>query len=145
MTPSRHWPIRAVGAWLVVTALAVAGCTEAGLTSPSSPADLEGTWRLFQLTTPAGVHNESLTAGRFEVTFTNGRIGAKADCNSCGGTASLAGATLTVSNLACTLAACPSAPIDSRFTGLLNGTLTVRVNNRLLQLNSDAGELRFER
>lgn len=131
-------------ALLAATTL-VAGCSESGLTSPSSPADLDGTWRLNQMTTSAGVHNESPTAGRFAATFATGRISVKADCNVCGGTAVLSGNTLTISGLACTLAACSSAPIDTRFAGLLNGSLTVRVNNRLLQLNSDAGELRFER
>lgn len=97
------------------------------------------------MTSAAGVHNEPLTGGRFEVTFSAGRISAKADCNTCGGTATLSGATLTVGTLACTLAACPSAPLDTRFAGLLGGSLTVRVNTRLLQLNSDVGELRFER
>ncbi len=48
--------------------------------------------------------------------------------------------------LACTLAACASAPIDTRFTGLLTGPLTVRLNNRLLQLNdAQGGELRFQK
>ena len=35
------------------------------LTSPTSPAQLDGTWRLFQMTSSAGVHNEDLAAGRF--------------------------------------------------------------------------------
>lgn len=128
----------------LITTIA-SGCTEAGLTSPSSPTDLDGTWRLTQMTTAVGVHNEPPTAGRFAVTFSTGRLSAKADCNVCGGTATVSGATLTVGSLACTLAACASAPLDTRFTGVLHGALTVRVNPRLLQLNSDAGELRFER
>jgi heat shock protein HslJ len=69
----------------------------------------------------------------------------KADCNTCNGTTTLTGATLTVSALACPRAACSSAPLDTRFTNLVDATQTVRINNRLLQLNSDRGELRFEK
>ena len=97
------------------------------------------------MTSGGTVHNEALTAGRFNVTFATDRLDAKADCNTCTGPTSLSGSTLTVSALACTRAACASAPIDTRFTSVLNGAVTVRINDRLLQLNSAQGELRFER
>ncbi len=122
-----------------------AGCSDDSLTSPTSPAQLEGTWRLQQMTTGAGVHNEDLTANRFNATFGTGTVTVKADCNTCTGTTSLSGATLTVSALACSLAACASAPIDTRYSAFFSGPLTVRINNRLLQLNSDRGELRLEK
>jgi heat shock protein HslJ len=120
-------------------------CSNDTLTSPTSPAQLEGAWRLFQMTDSSGLHNEQLTAGRFSVTFTGSNLQVKADCNTCNGTTTLTGATLTVSGLACTRAACGSAPLDTRFTNLVDATQTVRINNRLLQLNSDRGELRFEK
>ena len=76
----------------------------------------------------------------------SGEVAAKADCNSCSGTSTLSGATLTIGALACTFALCASEPIASRFTGLLTGALTVRINDRLLQLNDTrGGELRFEK
>lgn len=133
------------GAVLVALA-ATLSCSDGTLTSPTSSTDLEGTWRLNQMTTSAGVHNEDLNAGRFRITLGATTIQVRADCNSCGGPASLSGSTLTVGPLACTVAACASAPIDTRFTGLLTGALTVRLNNRLLQLNNPQGsELRFEK
>jgi heat shock protein HslJ len=90
--------------------------------------------------------DDTLTAGRFNVAFANAALQAKADCNACAGAATLAGATLTVGPLACTRAACASAPLDTRFASLLDGPLTVRVNARLLQLNNaTGGELRFEK
>ena len=122
-----------------------AACSNDTLTSPSSSTELDGTWRLVQMTSGGTVHNEALTAGRFNATFTTGRVEATADCNRCTGPATLSGSTLTVSALACTRAACASAPLDTRFTSLLDGPLTVRLNERLLQLNSSQGELRFER
>ena len=139
------------GAMGVVMALLLAtgaaSCSkDETLTSPTSSAQIDGTWRLIQMTSSAGVPNEELTAGRFNVTFANAGVQAKADCNTCAGAATLSGAPLTVGALACTRAACASAPLDTRFTGLLDGPLTVRVNARLLQLNnSTGGELRFEK
>ena len=134
-------------AMAMLVAVGAASCSKDDtLTSPTSPAQIDGTWRLIQMTSSAGVHDEELTAGRFNVAFANAALQAKADCNTCAGAATLAGATLTVGPLACTRAACASAPLDTRFASLLDGPLTVRVNARLLQLNNaTGGELRFEK
>ena len=149
MMPGSRGDMRGSAAALVLVLVAAAtasSCSDNNLTSPTSPAQLDGTWRLFQMTSSAGVHNEDLAAGRFNVTFNAGTLQAKADCNSCSGPASLSGSTLTVGALTCTLAACASAPIDGRFRALLSGALTVRINARLLQLNdAQGGELRFEK
>jgi heat shock protein HslJ len=133
---------------LLLSAVGAVSCSDGDtLTSPTSTTQLEGTWRLFWLSDAAGVHREDLSADRFAVTFTAGRLTVKADCNTCAGTATLADATLAVGALACTRAACASAPLDTRFTGLVDGRLTVQVNSRILQLTSSQGEgeLRFER
>ena len=132
-------------AGIALIVIGAASCSNDTLTSPTSAAQLNGTWRLFQMTQGGTVHNEELTAGRFNVTFATNRLDAKADCNTCTGPTTLSGSTLTVSALACTRATCASAPIDTRFTSVLNGAVTVRINDRLLQLNSAQGELRFER
>lgn len=132
-------------AGIALILIGAASCSSDTLTSPTSASQLNGTWRLSQMTQGGTVHNETLTAGRFSVTFAADRIDAKADCNTCTGPAPLSGSTLTVSALACTRAACASAPLDTRFTSVLNGAVTVRINDRLLQLNSAQGELRFER
>ena len=146
MTRPRHRGGRGV-AVVVLLAVGAAACSKDDtLTSPTSSAQIDGTWRLIQMTSSAGVHNEELTAGRFSVSFANAAMQAKADCNTCAGAATLSGATLTVGALACTRVACASAPLDTRFTSLLDGPLMVRVNARLLQLNnSTGGELRFEK
>lgn len=133
---------------IVALALMVAvSCSDGDtVTSPTSPTQLDGTWRLFQMTTSAGVHNEDLNAGRFTINLSTTTIQVKADCNTCSGPASLSGELLTLGPLACTVAACSSAPIDTRYSGLLTGTVTARVNNRLLQFNNAAGaELRFQK
>ena len=133
--------------WAVLIALAATlSCSDGTLTSPTSSADLEGTWRLNQMTTSAGVHNEDLNAGRFSITLS-------ARPSRCAPTATPA-ADRRASRAPpspwvrwrARFAACASAPIDTRFTGLLTGALTVRLNNRLLQLNNPQGsELRFQK
>jgi len=137
--------------WITVAVL-VAGFTAAGcdepntLTAPTALSTLDGSWRLARMSASGTTHTEPTTAGRFTVTFSGGRIQAKADCNTCAGAATLAGDRLTVGPLACTRAFCAtSAPLDTQFTSLLDGALTVRVNDRLLVLTSAAGELGFER
>ncbi len=59
-----------------------ASCSNDSLTAPTSPDQLDGTWRLSQMTSGGVVHNEDLNAGRFNVTFSAGILNAKADCNS---------------------------------------------------------------
>lgn len=142
--PTAPWRSAMLAGLLAVAATGVA-CSDDSLTSPTSPAQLEGTWRLQQMTTSAGVHVEDLSANRFNAVFGSGTVAVKADCNVCNGTAVLSGATLTVSALACTRAACASAPTDTRYAAFFDGPLTVRISNRLLQLNSDRGELRLEK
>lgn len=137
--------LTALGLAIAVTAGAGA-CSEEGLTAPTSAAQVNGTWRLQQMTaTGNAVHNEDLNANRFSATFSTGRVELKADCNTCTGAANISGATLSVNALACTRAACASAPLDTRFSAFFDGAITVRVNSRLLQLNSDRGELRLEK
>lgn len=138
---------RSIGiAAAVLIAIGTASCSSDTLTSPSSAAQLNGTWRLSQITQGGTVHNEDLNAGRFNGTFSTNSISVKADCNTCTGSTTLSGSTLTVGPLTCpNVAACGSAPIDTRFRSVLAGAVTVRINDRLLQLNSAQGELRFER
>ena len=96
---------------------------------------------------PVLAAGREVPADRFAVTFTTGRISVTADCNTCSGSATLQDSTLTIGALACTRAACASAPLDTRFTALLEGRLAVHVNSRILRLNppQGVGELHFER
>jgi heat shock protein HslJ len=133
---------------LLLAVCGVVGCSGGDtLTSPTSAAELQGRWRLFWLSDATGVHREDLSADRFALTFSAGRLDVEADCNTCTATTTLTDSTLAVDALACTRAACASAPLDTRFTALLDGRLTVRINSRVLQLNppQGQGELRFER
>ena len=139
--------VRSVAAAAILAGLLSACSTSSeSLLSPSSTAPLDGTWRLTRMTSAAGIHDEALTANRFNVTFTGSSLSAKVDCNRCGGSSTLADDTLILGALACTRAACASSPVDSQFAALLAGTKTVSVNYRVLVLSgTDGSALRFER
>ena len=139
--------VRGIAALAILAGLLSACSTSSeSLLSPSSAAPLDGTWRLTRMTSAAGVHDEALSANRFNVTFTSTSVSAKVDCNRCGGSSTLSDGTLTLGALACTRAACDSSPVDSQFAALLSGSKTVTVSERVLVLSgADGSALRFEK
>lgn len=137
---------------LALLSSVVAACSE----SPSSPTpaavgsgspaitagQLSGTWTLTSAQ-PAGQSSQASPA-LFTITFADGRIAARVDCNSCSGTFALAGPVLTVGpNLACTRAACPTQAFESLYTGILGGDHTAELSARTLVLSSPRGRLVF--
>jgi len=149
---------------VVVVALLATGCAgspTAPSSSPGSPTSpggqsplsgsptvdqLAGTWNLQSLQ-PAGNAVQATPAGAsYTLTFADGRLSTRADCNMCGGTFSLSGQTLTAGPaLACTRAACPTMAFESTYGRLLSGDSTVTLSNGTLVLSSARGELRFTR
>jgi len=134
----------------VAAALAVAlsvGCTE-GVETPNGPTSvtvIEGSWRLQDMTLTGGSARTPPSADRFTLAIAGDTVQARADCNTCAGRGTLAGTAFTVGPLACTRAACASAPFDTQFVGLLDGTSTVAVDATRLWLTSPRGTLRFVR
>ena len=148
----------------VVVALLATGCAgsptapSSSSGSPTSPGDqsplsgsptvdqLAGTWNL-QSIQPAGEAVQATPAGaNYTLTFADGRLSTRADCNLCGGTFSLSGQTLTAGPaLACTRAACPTMAFESTYTRLLGGDSTVTLSNGTLVLSSARGVLRLTR
>ena len=149
---------------VVVVALLATGCAgsptapSSSSGSPTSPGDqsplsgsptvdqLAGTWNL-QSIQPAGEAVQTTPAGaNYTLTFADGRLSTRADCNMCGGTFSLSGQTLTAGPaLACTRAACPTMAFESTYTRLLGGDSTVTLSTGTLVLSSARGVLRFTR
>ena len=151
---------------LVVAALLATGCTGSPSTptspsspsgSPTSPRDqsgsptptvdgLAGTWNLQSLQ-PEGDVNQTTPAGAsYTLTFADGRLTTRADCNRCGGAFTLAGQTLTAGpTLACTRAACPTMAFEATYTRLLGGDSNVTLSDGALVLSSARGVLRFTR
>jgi len=141
---------------LVVMMSLVVGCAgrSSTQTSPSSVAgspalaadQISGTWTLLSIQ-PAGQADQATPPGAsYTLTFADGRLSTRVDCNMCSGTFTLSGQTLTAGPaLACTRAACPTMAFESGYTSLLSGDSTVTLSNNLLALSSARGVLRFMR
>ena len=136
---------------LVVVASLAAGCAESSSTltspSPAVTADqLAGTWNLLSLQ-PTGQSAQATPAGAsYALTFADGRLSTRADCNICSGTFALSGQTLTAGPaLACTRAACSTMEFENIYTRLLGGEGTVTLSGDSLLLSSSRGVLRFAR
>jgi heat shock protein HslJ len=130
---------------LVATLLAVA-CTTDSPTAPTAD-QLAGAWRLVALR-PAGSQSDvpAPSNANYTVTFTDGRVSVRADCNICNGVFSLNGQTLTAGpTLICTRAACPTMTFENTYTLLIAGDSTVSLNGNQLVLTSSRGILRFTR
>lgn len=103
---------------------------------------LTGTWTLTALQ-PTGQPSQASPAA-YAITFSDGRISTRVDCNVCNGAFALAGQTLTVGpNLACTRAACPTMAFETLYTSILGGDHTVEVSGNTLVLSSARGRLAF--
>jgi len=136
---------------LVLVASLAAGCAEssATLTSPSSTVtagQLAGTWNLLSIQ-PADQGEQPTPAGAtYALTFADGRLSTRVDCNTCSGSFALSGQTLTAGPaLACTRAACRTMEFENAYTRLLGGEGTVTLSGDGLVLSSSRGVLRFAR
>ncbi|WP_396623909.1 META domain-containing protein [Luteitalea sp.] len=130
-------------------------CSESS-SSPTSPTSssgssaltagqLAGTWTLASVQ-PQGQAAQAVPGGAtYTITFGDQQLSTRADCNTCGGSYSIAGQTLTTGALACTRAACPTMAFESTYTQMLGGTSTVAIAGSTLTLTSTRGALRFVR
>jgi heat shock protein HslJ len=135
---------------LVIAAAAAAGCSESG-TAPAAPSPvtndlLAGTWILESIQ-PAGEAAHAAPAGvPYTLTFAEGRLSTRVDCNVCNGAFALSGdALMAGAALACTRAACPTMAFGHMYTSLLTGESTVSLAEDTLVLSSARGVLRFRR
>lgn len=142
------------GITLLVAAL-TAACTHS-VTSPSAVAalpssaytvaQLQGTWILSSLQRAGEARQDRPFNATYTLTFDDSRLSTRVDCNSCGGTFSLDGTTLTAGpNLACTRAACPTMAFENAYTAILSGDSTTVVTGSTLTLTSARGTLQFVR
>lgn len=136
----------------ILAAFLASACSESPAT-PTSPSggsgsltlttgQLTGTWTLSSLQ-PAGQPAQASPAA-YTISFADGRVATRVDCNQCAGTFAVAGQTLTVGpNLACTRAACPTMAFESLYTSILGGDHSVEVSSNTLVLSSARGRLAF--
>jgi heat shock protein HslJ len=131
---------------LLLVSLAV-GCSESSSTPTAPSSDqLAGTWNLLSIQ-PAGEVNQPTPPGaRYTLSFADGRLSTRVDCNMCSGGFALSGQTLTAGPLlACTRAACPTMAFENAYTRLLSGDSAITISGDALVLSSARGVLRFTR
>ena len=124
-------------------ALALVSCDD----GPTSPSDLMGgEWRLVNIRLPDFTVVTPDDPDDFTIQFeADGALQVQAGCNGCGGQYALDGDSLEVSELACTLIACPGPPVDRQFLEVLEGDSTVDVDGDELTIASAEGTLRLRR
>jgi heat shock protein HslJ len=143
-------PFRSLLSLIFVASLA-AGCAEssATLTSPSSTVtagQLAGTWTLLSIQATGQSEQAAPAGATYALTFADGRLSTRVDCNTCNGPFALSGQTLTAGPaLACTRAACRTMEFENTYTRLLGGDGTVTLSGDSLVLSSSRGVLRFAR
>ena len=138
---------------LLVAALTTA-CAQS-VTSPSAAqvagpaytaAQLEGTWTLAWIERAGQARQNRPFDATYTLSFSDGRLSTRVDCNSCGGSFSVNGTTLTAGpNLACTRAACPTMAFENAYTSILGGDSNIVVTGSTLTLSSPRGTLQFVR
>ena len=138
---------------LLVAAL-TAACAQS-VTSPSAAqvagpaytvAQLEGTWTLAWIERAGQARQNRPFDATYTLSFSDGRLSTRVDCNSCGGSFSVNGTTLTAGpNLACTRAACPTMAFENAYTSILGGDSNIVVTGSTLTLSSPRGTLQFVR
>ena len=126
---------------VLILTLGAVGCDE----SPTGPTNLvDITWKL---ETVARVGSAIITVPnpeQFTVRFeTNGNTSVRADCNTCTGRYVLDGSSIVVSNLACTLIACPMPGLDTLFTSALQNARTASVAGSKLVMTGSEGTMTF--
>jgi heat shock protein HslJ len=143
-------------AFTIVATLAVACSGPSSTpTSPSSigsnPAtlaadQLAGTWNLVSIQPAGQAEQPTPASATYTMTFADGRLSTRVDCNTCSGVFALSGQTLTAGPaLACTRAACPTMAFENTYTSILSGDSTVTLSGTTLVLSSTRGVLRFSR
>jgi len=131
----------------MLTVLAGVACSQSATAPTSITADqLSGAWTLVALQLSGGAEQARPTAASYRITFEDGRISVRADCNTCTGAMTLSSTALTLGPaLACTRAACATAAFESSYTAILAGEHVATLASRLLTLTSSRGILRFDR
>jgi heat shock protein HslJ len=130
---------------LLVFATSVGCGGNGGTLAETVPLRTDVEWQLESLTPPSGSAASPTDPSLYTVRFGgNGALTARADCNRCAGPYRVAGATLTIGPLACTLAACPLPTLGDQFTAALGGASSYVQMPRELVLTGDSGTLRFQ-
>jgi heat shock protein HslJ len=111
-----------------------------------TPDQTAGTWKLESIQSAGQAEQIVPDSLAYTLAVADGRVFMKADCNVCNGVGAFTDQTLTVgSQLACTLAACPTGSLDRMFLSILAGDSAAQIDGNQLTLTSSRGALRFRR
>jgi heat shock protein HslJ len=128
----------------VAASAALLGCGDSS-TAPSTIERLEGSWSLLAFENSDGTVEPIADTSRYTAQFTNeGRVGLRADCNVCGGPFSTSGVTMTVGDMACTLAACPEGSQSNDYIRAISQASSYLRHETQLFVYHPGGRLRFE-
>jgi heat shock protein HslJ len=120
-------------------------CSGSGGTAPETrPLRTDVEWQLVSIE-PVAQPSVTVDPTRYTVRFgSDGSVGARVDCNRCGGRYRIEGAALTVNPvLACTRAACALPSLGDQFTAVLTSVSGYIQRESELELVSAEGTLRF--
>jgi heat shock protein HslJ len=142
MRAAHRWGHLALALW---TLAALGGCSGSRATTPdTAPLRTDVEWQLETIAPRSGpaipVADPSLYTVRFG---TDGTVAIRADCNRCAGSYRIAGASLTLGPLGCTLAACPIPTVADQFTAALTRVTSYVQSPSELVLAYDGGTLHF--
>lgn len=126
----------------LIVLLVVAGCSD----TPTSPTRVDGTWRIVSIRAASQAEQLAPVAALYQVTFENGQVSLRVDCNTCSGAYTASGNTLTLGpGLACTRAACSTAAFESAVVSLLSGEHQMTSTLHNLTLTSSRGTILLQR
>ena len=139
---------------VILVAALTAACAQS-VTSPSAAevagpaytaAQLEGSWTLVSIERAGEAKQNRPFDAVYTLSFSEGRMSTRVDCNTCGGSYSVNAGVLTAGpNLACTRAACSTMAFENAYTGILGGDSNIVVTCSTLTLSSPRGTLQFVR
>ena len=139
---------------VILVAALTAACAQS-VTSPSAAevagpaytaAQLEGSWTLVSIERAGEAKQNRPFDAVYTLSFSEGRMSTRVDCNTCGGSYSVNAGVLTAGpNLACTRAACSTMAFENAYTGILGGDSNIVVTGSTLTLSSPRGTLQFVR
>jgi heat shock protein HslJ len=116
-----------------------------GQTTGQAVLALVGSWKLTRLEKTGESPVQVASPERFVASFGgDGRVNLLADCNRCSSSYEATAATISIGAMACTRAACASAPLDTDFAGLVSGATSWEVSGSQLTLRSSQGRLLLE-
>ena len=73
------------------------------------------------------------------------RLGARSDCNQCGGSYTLSNGSFAVGPLACTRAYCGDQSLDTVYSGILGEARSLQMDGETLIVGSNGGTLWYTR